>query len=522
MTRNGRRPKSDLRDCPPPNSLNAERWVLGSILLDPRRVDEVHPIVHPDDFYSEPHRLIYRRLIAMHRQGQAIDEGLLVEQLKQSGEWEAAGEAATIAEIVQAVPVSGHAAHYATIVKQHARRRHLIFQSDEVYRRACDLSVDPGLVAAEGCAALGELAEPPQPPEPPPFAQVVDCKGLLAMDLRPHWHVRGILAAGKPTVIGGRSKTLKTSLAVDLVVSLGSGSDFLGKFTAERINVGFWSGESGSDTLRETAVRIADAKGVDLADCSIWWGFDLPKLGRPDHLEILANVIDQHALQVIVVDPLYLSLMEAGDTGKASDLFAMGSRLEPIGKLGQKKGCTVIVCHHFRKSGPLNEDEPAGLEELGQAGVAEWARQWLLLSRRSPYQADGHHELWMRTGGSSGHAGFWAVDIDEGLLDLDTMGGRKWEVDVRPVTEARQEAQRERETKKADEIERREGEHRDRVLEVLRDQPDWVIHRRLRVLCRMSGDTLERALITLEKEGRIETEEIHTKGGFGRGSRIVK
>ena len=45
------------------------------------------------------------------------------------------------------------------------------------------------------------------------------------------------------------------------------------------------------------------------------------------------------------------------------------------------------------------------------SGIGEWARQWLLLQRRCPYQSDGNHELWMRCGGSAGHAGLYAVDI---------------------------------------------------------------------------------------------------------------
>ena len=115
----------------------------------------------------------------------------------------------------------------------------------------------------------GEQRQPQaeaKPSEPPAFTRLLTGAELLALDLRPRFLVRGVLVEGQPMIIGGRSKTLKTSLACDLAVSLGSGTPFLGRFDCHRVGVGFWSGESGAATIRETASGIADSKGVDLAD----------------------------------------------------------------------------------------------------------------------------------------------------------------------------------------------------------------------------------------------------------------
>ena len=101
----------------------------------------------------------------------------------------------------------------------------------------------------------------------------------------------------------------------------------------------------------------------------------------------------------------------------------MGAALQPLTKLAQETGATLIVLHHFRKGGQPNEDEPAGLEELTMSGASEWARQWILLQRRAAYQSDGRHLLWMRAGGSMGHGSLWGVTLDEGLLDPDTFTG---------------------------------------------------------------------------------------------------
>ncbi|MGI6417261.1 MAG: AAA family ATPase [Thermoguttaceae bacterium] len=261
--------------------------------------------------------------------------------------------------------------------------------------------------------------------------------------------IRDVLVAGQPCVGGGRSKTLKTTLiGIDMAVSLGSGTPFLGYFDTKPCRVAFWSGEAGAATIQGKARRVAEAHGVALADCSCFWSFDLPKLGRMDHVDAMAEIIQRHALDAIVVDPLYLSLLDGSENGKPSDLFFMGSKLLPLSELGQASGCTIVVLHHFRKSGNGDGEEVA-LEELSQSGVAEWARQWILLARRSVYQHDGRHELWMRCGGSAGHAGLYGVDIDEGTVD-ENFDGRRWEVEVEPGHQVMQTARIDRVTAKAE------------------------------------------------------------------------
>jgi hypothetical protein len=291
----------------------------------------------------------------------------------------------------------------------------------------------------------------------------------------------------------------------------------LGHFHTERVNVAFWSGESGAVTVRETALRIAGSKGIDLARCSIDWGFTLPKLSDLSHLAALAEIIRDKKYEVVLIDPLYLALLTADAGGKSSDLFFMGSILQPLSEIGQATGCTLILLHHFRKNSQADESEPASLEELAQSGAAEWCRQWLLLQRRSPYQQDGRHELWLRCGGSAGHAGLYGVDIEEGILDPDTFSGRRWDVAVRTIADTRNEIRQEKEGRKAAEMERREGEHVERVLGAVRKYPSGETEKVLRSAARINQDSFVRAALTLEKDGRIEQCEVKKPRGTYAG-----
>lgn len=352
--------------------------------------------------------------------------------------------------------------------------------------------------------------------EPPAFVNLIDSATLAGMTERPRYLVRNILVAGQPAVIGGRSKTLKTSIAIDLFVSLASGTPFLGEFpTGDPCRVGFWSGESGLWTIRETALRIAKSRGVSLPELPIHWGFALPKLSRADHLAALKNVIVERQLGVAGIDPAYLAFLTPDNAGVASNVYAMGSLLQPIGEIGQETGCTMILLHHFKRTAQSDKDEPASLEELSQAGMVEWARQWLLLARRSPYQADGTHQLWLRAGGSAGHAGLFAVDVGEGVYDVDQEdGGRYWDVNVRASHDAQADARRERDQQKADQQAERDDEDRRRLLAALRQFPS--VGETKRVLGDISGlrgERLSRAILALIQEGRAESCEVqkHTR-----------
>jgi hypothetical protein len=315
-----------------------------------------------------------------------------------------------------------------------------------------------------------------------------------------------VLEAGSPCVGGGRSKTMKTTLiGIDMVVSLGTGTPFLGYFPTKRCRVAFWSGEAGAPTIQGKARRVAESRGMTLSDCSVFWSFSLPKLGRADHVDALAEVIQKHALDVIVVDPLYLSLLEAGENGKPSDLFFMGSKLLPLSELGQATGCTIVLLHHFRKSGNGDGEEVA-LEELSQSGVAEWARQWVLLARRSPYEHDGRHELWMRCGGSSGHAGMYGVDVDEGTID-EHFDGRKWDVSVQPGHEIIQTSRKDKKAARADQQRSEDEEGQRAVIHAMARLPrgEGVFKARLYELTGIGEKRLGRLLEQLAGQQIVET-----------------
>jgi len=140
---------SEILDRLPPQNLEAERGVLGSLLLDPELCDEVVLIVRPDDFYADANARLFSHLLALHEEGKRIDPVLLIERLRAAGELEAVGGPAYIAEVAQAVPYASNAVYYATIVRNKSTLRSLIHASTEILRDAYDQSAEPEQITSQ-------------------------------------------------------------------------------------------------------------------------------------------------------------------------------------------------------------------------------------------------------------------------------------------------------------------------------------------------------------------------------------
>jgi AAA domain len=314
--------------------------------------------------------------------------------------------------------------------------------------------------------------------------------------------IPGVLAAGQPGGIFGAFKSLKTSIAADLLISLASGTPFLGRFPVpEPGRVLFLSGESGLAALQSIARRICAERGLSLDSLENFkLSPDLPRLDRPSDVAALKKLVEDEKPVCVVIDPAYLAM--GGDQSR--NLFAMGSLLHPLAELCESTGCTVLVVHHCKRSSKLGD--PATLDDIAWSGFAEFSAQWLLLSRRRPYDpGTGHHELWLSAGSRAGDHGLWELDVDEGTVQEPK--GRTWKPAVRSVTSLQALTDERWVAATEDRNQRRRALSFDcqcqRTLEYLSAYPDGRTARSIRDTLGFSGDRINRLLDWLIEKGHV-------------------
>ena len=144
---------------PLPQNLEAERSVLGAILLDNHALNTAIEKLKPEDFFSDQHRRIFNYMIQLGEAQQAIDLVTLSDQLRRKGELEAAGGAAYLSQLVDGVPRVSNLEHYARIIKEKSLLRSLIYATQSIQQTALDAEEEADALLDRAESSIFQIAE---------------------------------------------------------------------------------------------------------------------------------------------------------------------------------------------------------------------------------------------------------------------------------------------------------------------------------------------------------------------------
>lgn len=323
----------EILDRLPPQDVDAERAVLGSLLLDPAKCDDVGPIVRVDDFYAEAHRKLYGHLMAMRDAGDAIDVATVVDRLRTHKDLEAVGGTAEIAKLYHSIPVAANAVYYAKIVARKAARRRLIQTGCELIQTAYEEGEDPEQVVDRAEKLLHDAWRGEHHRAPKAVKDVVQDVTIEIDEIQQRKRVVGHLTgletwdrnhgglfAGELIIVASRPGVGKTSLGCQIAwhfathdrpvyfVSLEMAARQLvlrvlcsqAGVSSKLVRIGSLT-SSQTDRLVEASHPLARAP---------WWIHDAPQMTCSE-IRRTARRLHRHGLKLIVID--YLQRIEPRD-----------------------------------------------------------------------------------------------------------------------------------------------------------------------------------------------------------------
>lgn len=142
-----------------PHSLEAEKAVLGAVLLKPERWGDVIVVLRREHFFRQAHGIIFAACSALAARGVAIDPLTLRDELRRSGELDTVGGAAYVVGLTEGVPTATNVSHYAGIVLELARRRALIQLGTQLASDGYDGDASASTLVASASRSLADLTD---------------------------------------------------------------------------------------------------------------------------------------------------------------------------------------------------------------------------------------------------------------------------------------------------------------------------------------------------------------------------
>lgn len=143
----------------PPHNEEAERSVLGAVMLNKDVLSEVLEEVTADDFYNESHKEIFRAIWELYKDNTAVDMLTVCEELKKRKSLDMAGGRAYIATLTSEVPSTANAVEYAKIVAEKATLRQMIKTSEDITEKGYDAKMAAGEILDYAESGIFKIAQ---------------------------------------------------------------------------------------------------------------------------------------------------------------------------------------------------------------------------------------------------------------------------------------------------------------------------------------------------------------------------
>ncbi|MEE2638682.1 MAG: replicative DNA helicase [Acidobacteriota bacterium] len=376
-----------------PHNLEAERCVLGAILIHNDAFNQAAELVDADDFFRDAHRRVFDKMVDLNERGEAIDLVTLKDELGRSGDLDTVGGPAYIAGLVDGVPRSTHIEYYARIVKEKATLRNLIFSANRILDTAYSAEEESESVLDQAEQAIFSIADDNLHTGFVPLRDLVQGSFETIETLQEHkGAVTGVpsgfvdldeLTSGfQPSdlvLLAARPSMGKTALVLNIAQHLGVKTDmtvgiFSLEMSKEQLFMRMLTTEAGVDShkfrggfLGERDYGELSAALGRLADAKVFID-DSASIGVLEMRAKARRLKSEHGLGLVVID--YLQLMQGRGRfdNRTQELASISRSLKGLAKELQ---VPVLALSQLSRAPESRSDRRPQLSDLRESGALE-------------------------------------------------------------------------------------------------------------------------------------------------------
>jgi len=376
----------------PPQNIQAEKSVLGSILIDEEAMFKVGEILLPENFYEPRHQSIFEAILELYNHQKAIDILTLGNILKSKQTLKSIGGSNYLTELVESVPTSAHVEEYSKIIKELSTRRKMISLASHMDELAYKEEQDINLIMDSVEKNLMGIAQTNSKNDFVHISSLLEQTYKKAEELNKDQgkmmgvptgfkfldNILGGLQRSDLIILAARPSVGKTAFAIDVARHAGvyegksvgiftlemSSPQLMDRLLSMQVGVGLWDLRMGR-VSDEVFARLSDAMGV-LSEANVFID-DTPAINILEMRAKARKLKMEHSLDLIIVD--YLQLIQG--VNKESRLQEVSEISRFLKSLARELNIPVMALSQLNRAVESRTDGQPQLADLRESGSIE-------------------------------------------------------------------------------------------------------------------------------------------------------
>ena len=401
----------------PPQDINAEKSLLGAILISDKVLPEILAIIKPNDFYDDKHKTIFAAMSDLYDRHMPIDLVTLTSELRSQKKLNDVGKAQYLTDLSTYVPTASHAKAYAEIVERMSTRRRLIDAGSQIVEKAFNDDADVTDLIGSAEKELFEVSDKTVKSEYVPMEDLL----ADALDRIEELHknkgaLRGLKTGfrdldkmtagfqkGDLIIVGARPAMGKTTFAQNLTYNIASmngkgvlffsmemaSNEIIDRMISDVSGVNNWNIRTGNFTDEEYT-KIADAMD-ELSELPIYID-DSSSMTINELRNKARRAMHDHNIGIIIID--YLQLIQGSDRYKGNRVQEVTEISRGLKILARELDVPVVALAQLSRNVTGRDNPRPLLSDLRESGSIEQDADLVLFLHRPDYykQNDDNYE----------------------------------------------------------------------------------------------------------------------------------